>query len=76
MAGLRRCSGRLAGGLRRSGPRCVSGLLHRTEHYYIEQNWADIRPKRLRERLAAGRGLMGKPCGLGVGWSLVTGRFR
>ena len=28
---------RLAGGLRRSGPRCVSGL-HRT-------NWPDIRPK-------------------------------
>ena len=30
VAYLRRCSSRLAGGLRRRGPRCVSGL-HRTE---------------------------------------------
>jgi uncharacterized protein YbdZ (MbtH family) len=30
---------------------------------YIEQNWTDIRPKSLRERLAAGQGLIGKPDG-------------
>jgi hypothetical protein len=29
---------------------------------YIEQNWADIRPKSLRERLATGQGVsIGKP---------------
>jgi MbtH protein/glycopeptidolipid biosynthesis protein len=32
---------------------------------YIEQNWTDIRPKSLRDRLAASRGLIGKPGVLG-----------
>jgi uncharacterized protein YbdZ (MbtH family) len=31
---------------------------------YIEQNWADIRPKSLRDRLATGQGVsIGKPDG-------------
>ena len=42
---------------------------------YIEQNWTDIRPRSLRERLAGG--VITKPCGLGeFGWSLIAGHFR
>jgi len=44
---VRRRSSRLAGGLRRSGPRCMSGI-QRTE-------LGDVRPKSLRERLAEGQ---------------------
>jgi uncharacterized protein YbdZ (MbtH family) len=44
---------------------------------YIEKNWTDMWPKSLRERLAEGRALIGKPWGLGgVGWNLIAGPFR
>ena len=44
---------------------------------YIEQNWTDIRPKSLRERLAEGGVDNIGRTGLGaVGWSLMTGHFR
>lgn len=45
---------------------------------YIEQNWTDIRPKSLRERLAQGGGLGRRTFGEGVGecWSLRTGHYR
>jgi hypothetical protein len=60
VAGLRRCS---------AGWRVVYGEADRAACLdYIEENWTDIRPKSLRERLAAGRGFdVGKPCGMG--WS-------
>src|SRR4029077_3593927 len=56
VADLLRCPSRLAGGLRRSGPRCVSGL-HRTElaRYTAEES----------AREAGGKGLKNKPAGLG-----------
>jgi glycopeptidolipid biosynthesis protein len=45
---------------------------------YIEQNWTDIRPRSLRERLAQG-GLTSQPAGLGEpdgAWlAQETGRF-
>ena len=42
---------------------------------YIEQNWTDIRPRSLRERLA-GRALIVSRLDWGVRWSSVTGHFR
>ena len=44
---------------------------------YIEQNWTDIRPKSLRERLAQGRAFDNSTVWVGgVGWNLMTGHFR
>ena len=49
MADLRRCS---------AGWRVVDGEADRTACLdYIEQNWPDIRPKSLRDRLAGGRAI-------------------
>src|ERR1700752_1062651 len=58
VAGLRRCSRRLAGGVRRIGPPRGARL------DYIQQNATDIRPKSLRERLAAGRAFDQSSAGL------------
>ena len=42
---------------------------------YIEENWPDIRPKSLRERLAAG-GAGYTVWGGGIAWNLLIRAFR
>ena len=42
---------------------------------FIEQSWTDLRPKSLRERLAAGRASE-QVNRWGAGWNLMTGHFR